>query len=114
MPQPHRPEAERAQGGVAWTLWGAFFPTESALPPPTRNKEESTMARRALLAAMTLLTLGVAAFETAAPASAGTLYYGNGAKVECAETANHTSTWVWTIPNVPTHTYTFKNFACLV
>ena len=72
------------------------------------------MARRALLAAMTLLALGVAMFEAAVPASAGTLSLGNGATLQCTETANHTSTWVLTIPNTYTHTYVIKNFACLV
>ncbi|HWW90465.1 MAG TPA: hypothetical protein VNY35_06780 [Solirubrobacteraceae bacterium] len=72
------------------------------------------MARRALLAAMTVFTLGVAGFEAAAPASAGTLSLGNGATLQCTETANHTSTWILTIPHFYTQTYTIKNFACLV
>jgi hypothetical protein len=67
-------------------------------------------ARRALLAAVTLLTLGVAMSEATAPASAATISYGNG--VVCTDNTNETSTWVFTIPNVPTHTYTFKNFPC--
>jgi hypothetical protein len=72
------------------------------------------MARRALLASMTVLALGVATFEAAAPASAGTLSLGGGVTLQCTETANHTSTWILTIPHTYTHTYVIKNFACLV
>jgi hypothetical protein len=74
------------------------------------------MARRALLAAMTMLTLGVAVSEAAAPASAGVNQYeseyANGAKVICNEFMTGTSTWEWKIPNVPTHKYTFIGLKC--
>ena len=74
------------------------------------------MAKRALLAAMTLLTLGAAMSEAAAPASAVTNQYeneyANGAKVVCNEFVPGTSTWEWKITNVPTHKYTFIGLKC--
>jgi hypothetical protein len=63
---------------------------------------------------MAVLTLGVAGFEAAAPASAasGTIYLPHNGTLVCTEETNQ-STWTLTIPAANyKKTYTFKNLAC--